>query len=231
MKWSRELAVKELMAEIRKLSQTQGVGKTFTTFLEILATSLGENLDPFFGKERGKQYNRVVKDMTQKELSAYARMCALMYFATKEEKVHDVLGNIFKQLNLSNEWSGQFFTPDTVSSLVASLALKPIYKKGCIIIDDHACGTGSMLLATVDALRKKGFDYYKHKYFFIGCDIDIRCVWMAYIQMCLYRVPAVIIHGNALTSEEWSYWVTPHALIPIQEMEAQTKAADQKESK
>jgi len=32
---------------------------------------------------------------------------------------------------------------------------------------------------------------------------------MAYIQLSLYGNPAVIIHGNALTVEEWSHWFTP----------------------
>ena len=32
---------------------------------------------------------------------------------------------------------------------------------------------------------------------------------MAYIQLALYNIPAVIIHGNTLTVEEWSHWFTP----------------------
>lgn len=29
------------------------------------------------------------------------------------------------------------------------------------------------------------------------------------IQLALYGIPAVIIHGNSLTVEEWSHWFTP----------------------
>ena len=32
---------------------------------------------------------------------------------------------------------------------------------------------------------------------------------MSYLQLSLLGIPAVIIHGNTLTVEEWSHWFTP----------------------
>jgi len=32
---------------------------------------------------------------------------------------------------------------------------------------------------------------------------------MAYVQLSLYGIPAVVIHGNTLTLDEWSHWYTP----------------------
>ncbi len=32
---------------------------------------------------------------------------------------------------------------------------------------------------------------------------------MTYIQCALYGIPAVVIHGNSLSLEEWSHWYTP----------------------
>ena len=49
----------------------------------------------------------------------------------------------------------------------------------------------------------------------VAQDIDIRCVWMAYIQLSLYGIPAVVIHGNTLTMETWSQWYTPCAAYPF----------------
>lgn len=40
-------------------------------------------------------------------------------------------------------------------------------------------------------------------------DIDLKCVHMCYLQLSLYGIPAVVIHGNTLTLEEWSHWFTP----------------------
>ena len=36
---------------------------------------------------------------------------------------------------------------------------------------------------------------------------------MAYLQLSLYGIPAVIIHGNTLTDEEWSRWYTPVYMV------------------
>lgn len=46
-----------------------------------------------------------------------------------------------------------------------------------------------------------------------GVDIDLKCVHMAYLQLSLYGIPAVIIHGNTLTCEEWSRWYTPSYIM------------------
>lgn len=43
----------------------------------------------------------------------------------------------------------------------------------------------------------------------LATDIDLKCVYMCYLQLSLYGIPAVVIHGNTLTLEEWSRWFTP----------------------
>lgn len=44
-------------------------------------------------------------------------------------------------------------------------------------------------------------------------DIDIKAVHMCYIQLSLMGIPAVVIHGNPLTLEEWSSWYTPFHIL------------------
>lgn len=100
----------------------------------------------------------------------------------------------------------------------------------CIKLDtatDPACGSGAMFLASAWAMKRKGIDYQK-KCLFIGRDIDIRCVWMAYIQMFLYQIPGIVVHGNTITMEEWSEWVTPYALLSLSQ-DKNPSAAQQKE--
>jgi len=43
----------------------------------------------------------------------------------------------------------------------------------------------------------------------LGEDLDIHCVLMAYIQLSLYGIPAVVLHGNTITTEEFDRWYTP----------------------
>jgi hypothetical protein len=92
----------------------------------------------------------------------------------------------------------------------------PADKKGPVTINEPTCGSGTMVIGAVWAMQRKGIDY-RHKSFFVAQDIDIRCVWMAYIQLSLYEIPAMVIHGNTLTVENWSTWYTPWAMVPFLE--------------
>ena len=40
-------------------------------------------------------------------------------------------------------------------------------------------------------------------------DLDVRCVHMTYLHLSLYGIPAVIVHGNTITLDEYDRWYTP----------------------
>ena len=130
-----------------------------------------------------------------------------------QEEPIDILGDIYHSLRLNNEWNGQFFTPDDVARMMAMI-VNPVLEQGdsqdYLTLNEPTCGSGTMVIASIWAMKKHAFDY-RNKAFFVAQDIDIRCVWMAYIQLTLYQIPAVVIHSNTLTMEEWSYWYTPNA--------------------
>ena len=91
---------------------------------------------------------------------------------------------------------------------------------GPITINEPTCGSGTMVIGAIWAMQRKEFDY-RHNTFFVAQDIDIRCVWMAYIQLSLYGIPAMVIHGNTLTMEEWDRWYTPCALVPFSKAQSE----------
>ena len=215
----------ELISEIKTLAQSNGLNTVFTTFLEITATSIAAQMDPQNAKEREKRYQEIASKMTPEMLSSYARMFALLTLATRAhaEDPCDILGDIYHELRLNNEWNGQFFTPDHICRLMAQLANVdvPEDKEGPITINEPTCGSGTMVIGAVWAMQRKGIDY-RRKSFFVAQDIDIRCVWMAYIQLSLYGIPAVVIHGNTLTMETWSQWYTPCATVPFMDNEQES---------
>lgn len=210
----------ELISEIKSLALSQGLNTVFTTFLEITATSIAAQMDPQNAEEREQRYQAIASKMAPETLSSYARMFALLALATREhaEDPCDILGDVYHQLRLNNEWNGQFFTPDHICRLMAQLTDIdiPADKEGPITINEPTCGSGTMVIGAAWAMQRKGIDY-RHKSFFVAQDIDIRCVWMAYIQLSLYGIPAVVIHGNTLTMETWSHWYTPCAAVPFME--------------
>lgn len=152
--------------------------------------------------------------MSPEELSAYARMLALLSLEICKHRDDpcDILGSIYRRLNLNNEWNGQFFTPDHLCRLMAEVTNQADSQEAAqncyVTICDPACGSGAMFLASVWAMIRKKVDF-QTSCLCVGRDIDIRCVWMAYIQLCLYEIPAVVVHGDSITMEEWSVWCTP----------------------
>lgn len=209
----------KLIDEIQMLAQSEGVNTVFTTFLEITANSIAAQMDPEHAEIREARYGEIASSMTPETLEAYARMFAQLYLAVLERQDDpcDILGDIYHKLRLNNEWSGQFFTPDHISRLMAELATPELGDsdhEGPVTINEPACGSGTLILGAVWMMQKQKFDFH-HKSFFVAQDIDIRCVWMAYIQLSLYGIPAVVIHGNTMSMEEWDRWYTPYAAVPF----------------
>ena len=199
-----------LVEEIQNLGRTHGVNTVFTNFLELTALALAIQMDPVNRAERQEEYEELEKSLDSEALSAYGRMTFYLFLSIREYRSDpkDILGEVYTRLKLSNEWNGQFFTPDSISRMMAEILQIPENipeGEGYVTINEPACGSGTMIYGAVWTMQKNGFDYQR-KSLFVAQDIDIRCVWMTYIQCCLYRIPVVVIHGNTLTQENWSCW-------------------------
>ena len=65
-----------------------------------------------------------------------------------------------------------------------------------------------MVIATAAAFAEEGINYQQAMH--TTCiDIDATAVHMAYVQLSLLHIPAIVMHGNALSMEQWGYWLTP----------------------
>ena len=129
---------------------------------------------------------------------------------------HAALGGFGLALFLQRVCGAEWFTPTcgaVAGALGAALAV------GLVTI--YAKEREDTVIGAVWAMQRKGIDY-RRKSFFVAQDIDIRCVWMAYIQLSLYGIPAVVIHGNTLTMETWSQWYTPCAAVPFMDTEQES---------
>lgn len=66
-----------------------------------------------------------------------------------------------------------------------------------------------MILGALNAMHAIGLNHTK-QVLVVTSDIDERCVLMAYIQLSLYGVPAVIIQQNSLSMQTYGApWFTP----------------------
>jgi len=130
---------------------------------------------------------------------------------TATGSVSDVLGAIYMMLDLGNDRSGQFFTPAEISKLMARLLVgdgSDVRERGFLRLNEPACGAGGMVIAYADALQSAGLNYQDSMHA-ICVDVDAKCVYMTFLQLALLHIPAIVVHGNALSMEQWSHWYTP----------------------
>lgn len=200
----------DVTKKLLKIGASQGIDKAFTTFIELFATLLATDADPVNGGERKKRYQDINDSLSDNIRKEYLELVDIVKqtFADNAEDPVDILGAVFHELNLHNAWHGQFFTPNDVARLMAML-VNPTSRDGdgIISLNEPTCGSGTMVIAAAWAMKNNGEDYSK-RLLVVAHDIDIRCVWMSYIQLSLYNIPAVITHGDSLTEEVWAKWYT-----------------------
>ena len=80
-----------------------------------------------------------------------------------------------------------------------------VAKRGFMLAQEPAAGSGAMIVALAEAILEAGFNYQQLLHV-TAVDIDPRAVHMAYIQFSLLHIPATVIVGDSLAMrfrEEW----------------------------
>ena len=132
---------------------------------------------------------------------------------------NDYLGELYMSSETSNSKAGQFFTPYNLSKMCAEVSIDEktvneyIEQDKILTLNEPSCGAGGMIIAAVDVLYNKyKFNYSRN--LVVDCsDIDTRCVHMAYLQLALAGVPAIIYQRDTLTMQTWQRWETPAYII------------------
>ncbi|WGS55060.1 SAM-dependent methyltransferase (plasmid) [Paraburkholderia sp. D15] len=216
---------------MRQLFVSHDPHTVFSDFVEVSAIAISSRVDMAQFDVREKRYLEIVARYTREDLDRFAGMFGQLHLCyqsrvdelgepgTADIPGHglgDVLGEIFMALELGNARNGQFFTPYSVSMLMAMIAVgdgASVREQGFATLQEPACGSGGMVVATAQAMHHAGLSYPETLH--ATCvDIDRRCVHMAYVQLSLLGIPAVVVHGNALSLEVKEVWYTPaHAIV------------------
>lgn len=208
---------KEIIKAMKSF-QRFGLYDVFADFVEWAALSIRQAIDLRNQEEILKGLDRLQKKYTPQEAERMGEMFAMLVLAMEEYLQNgyytDILSRIFNELEIQNKHAGQFFTPESISKMVAKMTFDPerakriIEKDGHIIINEPAVGGGIMVLCFVEAMRAAGFNPSKELVIYAG-DIDMRCACMSYLHFSLYGLPAVIDYGNTLTLDYWQRWYSP----------------------
>ena len=134
-----------------------------------------------------------------------------------EAKCEDFLGPVYMDIGGSKD-HGQFFTPHELSSLIARVNMPDLGEmiaaspRGYFTAHEPAAGMGGMVLAVAEIMREQGFEPARHCHWQM-IDVEFKAMAGCYIQTSLAGVSGIVVHGNALTLQEWAYSLTPTAWL------------------
>ncbi|MDH2436764.1 N-6 DNA methylase [Pokkaliibacter sp. MBI-7] len=174
--------------------------KVFADFVTVAGIALHNAAA--FDQELEQQYLDIVKQYEKDDVMRFTQLFAVL---TMELESHprDVLGELYMSLDISSGHLGQFFTPFSISRMMARLQLgnnDPYAENphGFVSVSDPACGAGGMIIAFAEALQERG--HSPQQQMWAQCiDIDPIAAWMCYIQLTLLHIPAEVIIGNTLS--------------------------------
>lgn len=181
--------------------------EVFKDFVTMAAISLHNAVRKFAHLE--DEYLATAKRYTRKELEAFASLLGILVNLL-EPAPQDILGELFMALNLGNERTGQFFTPNHISLLMAKINLAGQSNEGSgfVKLCEPACGAGGMVLAFARCLIDSGKNPAQAMW--VRCqDIDRLAALICYIQLTLWNIPAVVVVGDTLANEEREVFYTP----------------------
>lgn len=194
----------------------------WSDFVVMFACALSNPLDKSHFNEREKRYLKIIKKYDKREQQLFPDLAAHTVMALEENPEQDFLGDIYMKLNLGSQTRGQFFTPYSISRLMAEMTVDDVAsrveKDGYITIGDSCCGGGSTLIAGIHAARermeKANLNYQNH-ILVAAQDVDETVALMCYIQLSLLGVAGYIKVGNTFTEpiaqgdSTENYWFTP----------------------
>ena len=181
-----------------------------------LAIANGVDRRPKIWAEREAEYMQIVGRHGAEVMGAFAEMFAGLVVELEEaDGVYtDLLGSIFMALELGNDHRGQFFTPGGVCQMMAQITLSHaemrelVEREGFFTVCEPAIGGGATVIPVVTEVLRAGLSPAEHMHL-TGCDIDQGVLRMAYVQLSLMGVPAVLVVGDTLRVTEREHYYTP----------------------
>lgn len=189
----------------------------FTDWIACCALAFSNAVDKVHYEAREEQYMQIVKGYEKEDVRKFPDMLAMLVECFEKERNEDWLGKLYAELELAGR-GGQFFTPYHVSHITAGIIASPevmrhsAQENGFVTMLEPSCGAGGMCIAFSNIMDDSGL---RGMYHITGIDISIVCVHMAYVQLTLLDVPAVLYHGNTLSMEMWDQWKTARHIMGL----------------
>lgn len=194
-------AKREIVKIIQKISGKYSADMIFADWVQCSAIAIQNAcylIHDSVWQSREEQYINIMNKYTLEERQLLVKMLMLLTDAF-EEKISDILGEIYMESGCGSKQTGQFFTPFHLSMLTAEMALanQVISEEEKYEINEPSVGGGGMIIAMAAWMKDRGFNYQKCMKV-TAQDLDWRSVYMAYVQFSLLGIDAEIVQGNTL---------------------------------
>jgi len=198
------------LKQFNELAQHRRRYEVFRDFVTLSAISLNNVMEPDAERKATleAEYMGIIRTYSHDEAQGFAELLGLVV-QLLEPTPQDVLGDLYMELDLGNERTGQFFTPNSISQFMARLnGVEPPAGQNFVRVCEPACGAGGMVLAIAQALIEKGKNPATAMW--AQCqDIDRTVALVSFVQLSLWNIPAVVIVGDTLANEVRECFYTP----------------------
>ena len=187
---------------------------------ECGAIAISNRFDFRQAEQREERYLQIINKYDKDMQELIACVFAEIFNLLSQQINHavgfgDHLGELYMKSETSNKYTGQFFTPYSLSKCCAQITINSqlvedaIENDEILTLNEPACGSSGMIIAAADILYNQ-YHFNISRNLFVECsDIDSRCVHMSFLQLGLAGIPAVIFKRDTLSMQTWERWETP----------------------
>lgn len=183
----------------------------FSDFVTMAAISLHNAVN--MNETLEAEYMAIVGKYSKEELDCFCQLMARTVEAL-DERMHDFLGDVYMELEISSKRAGQFFTPYHLSKMMGQMMCPKsdisgkIESQGFVMLSEPACGAAGMVVGFAESMIEENINY-QETLWVQAIDVDSTCTMMAYLQMAILGIPGEVITGNTLTLEVQRVMKTP----------------------
>lgn len=216
MLYSDEIKAKvvKFMNDIENVSNRKSGKEVFIDFLKVSCYAISNAVNKENYESREKDYLHIIKNYDEKErtklTSLFVDFGMILDECMANKKIHDILGSVYSMKKYYDSRKGQYFTPEHVASFMAAMTADYANFRSFDVqeLSEPTCGSGIMVLKTAENMMQNNINF-QDSLLVNAWDLDLTCVLMAYLQFSLYGIPAIVVHGDSITHEIYSQWITP----------------------
>ena len=237
-----EQSRKDLLREIEAMSQSHHVRDKFADAVRMMAITLHQATVKDF---RHDEYERDEREYINiaakygKDGMLHACKAFGIVIESMERDRQDLLGHCLEDIDATNKGTGQFFTPTSVSRLMARvandgvvkdyLALRERGERKIIKMNDCACGAGVLMIDGAEEILHSGVPIQDIMIY--AEDLDANAFNMVYVNLSLLGYAARVVKMDSLTMKvyEGPWWTIGYFLhcMPMRGLDRTEKVETQ----